>query len=73
MQWPQCAIIGKPQIEYMSSTLPQIADQAGSPIDAGVSAADMTGAEDLEKAAERVRHCGNYLIFARGERSGSPR
>jgi hypothetical protein len=30
----------------------------------------MTVSEDLEKAAERVRDCGNYLIFARGERSG---
>jgi hypothetical protein len=54
----------------MSSALPQIADQAGSPIDASVSAADMTGSEDLEKAAKRVRDCGNYLIFARGERTG---
>jgi hypothetical protein len=24
----------------------------------------------LEKAAKRVRDCGNYLIFARGERGG---
>jgi hypothetical protein len=30
----------------------------------------MTVSGDLEKAAERVRDCGNYLIFARGERSG---
>jgi hypothetical protein len=30
----------------------------------------MTVSGDLEKAAERVRDCGNYLIFARGERNG---
>lgn len=30
----------------------------------------MTVSGDLEKAADRVRDCGNYLIFARGERSG---
>jgi hypothetical protein len=56
----------------MSSALPQIADQAGSPIDASVSAADMTESEDLEKAAKRVRDCGNYLIFARGSAPGTP-